>query len=72
MTPDAAEFVPFEDFYGPSEFGEQGNYTHFLQGNYANTDPSELKQHGIQITGYGTFYELRTLYHLSMQATWSF
>lgn len=53
MTPEATEFVSFDDFYGPSDFREKGNYTHFFQGNYTNRDPSELDQEGIQITGYG-------------------
>lgn len=53
MKPNASEFVSFDDFYGPNDQGQDGNYTRFFQSNYTNSDPTDLDQEDIQITGYG-------------------
>lgn len=54
MDPDGNGFSSFADFYGPNRLGENGNYTNFFQSNYTNTDPTELNQQRIQITGFGS------------------
>lgn len=53
MTPDTVEFPSFAEFFGPVMLGEDGGYTNFFQTNYTNTEPTELGQDKIQITGYG-------------------
>lgn len=53
MTPEATEFVSFDDYYGPKTISNNGKYTHFFQSNYTNTDPSDDNLISIQITGYG-------------------
>ncbi|KAK5941457.1 hypothetical protein PMZ80_006736 [Knufia obscura] len=54
MSPNTSGFSSFKDWYGPQHLSPgDGSYTNFFQTDYTNTDPSDLNDQEIQITGYG-------------------
>ena len=53
MSPEASKFDAFDDFYGPHELKDYGNFTSFFQNNYTNSNPSDFREQGFHITGYG-------------------